>query len=150
MPAFAGLPYYDVDEGRVFEGLTLEPYSGGEPTTFTIPTSDGKLRPAERAGTFRFTVDGAACTLTAYTFEHDNSGAVFVPFLDATSGRETYGAGRYLDLEPDEDGTYTHRLQSRLPPVVRLRRPVLVPADAGREPAVRSASRPVNAWPPEG
>jgi uncharacterized protein (DUF1684 family) len=31
---------------------------------------------------------------------------VFVPFLDATSGKETYGAGRYLDLEPDEDGTY--------------------------------------------
>ena len=31
---------------------------------------------------------------------------MFVPFLDATSGGETYGAGRYLDLEPDEDGTY--------------------------------------------
>ena len=33
--------------------------------------------------------------------------AVFVPFLDATSGHETYGAGRYLDLEPEDDGTYT-------------------------------------------
>ena len=31
---------------------------------------------------------------------------LFVPFLDATSGSETYGAGRYLDLEPEEDGTY--------------------------------------------
>jgi uncharacterized protein (DUF1684 family) len=32
---------------------------------------------------------------------------VFVPFLDQTSGHETYGAGRYLDLDPDaEDGTY--------------------------------------------
>ena len=29
-----------------------------------------------------------------------------MPFLDATSGRETYGAGRYLDLEPEDDGTY--------------------------------------------
>ena len=28
------------------------------------------------------------------------------PFLDATSGHETYGAGRYLDLEPEDDGTY--------------------------------------------
>ena len=26
--------------------------------------------------------------------------------FDTTSGRETYGAGRYLDLEPEEDGTY--------------------------------------------
>ena len=29
-----------------------------------------------------------------------------MPFLDATSGTETYGAGRYLDLEPEDDGTY--------------------------------------------
>ena len=32
---------------------------------------------------------------------------MFVPFLDTTSGTETYGAGRYLDLDPDpDDGTY--------------------------------------------
>ena len=30
-----------------------------------------------------------------------------MPFRDATSGRESYGAGRYLDIEPEEDGTYT-------------------------------------------
>jgi len=29
-----------------------------------------------------------------------------VPFIDRTSGTETYGAGRYLDLEPEADGTY--------------------------------------------
>jgi len=27
---------------------------------------------------------------------------LFVPFRDATSGKETYGAGRYIDLEPEE------------------------------------------------
>jgi uncharacterized protein (DUF1684 family) len=32
---------------------------------------------------------------------------VFVPFADATSGSETYGAGRYLDIEREDDGTYT-------------------------------------------
>ena len=105
--AFEGLPYFAVDEGLVFEGLTLEPYGGSEPTSFEIPTSDGKLRPAERAGTFQFAVHSVACTLTAYTFAHDHSGSVFVPFLDGTSGKESYGAGRYLDIEPDEDGTYT-------------------------------------------
>jgi len=30
---------------------------------------------------------------------------LFVPFKDATSGKETYGAGRYLDLEPGRDRT---------------------------------------------
>ena len=105
--AFKGLPYFDVDESMVFEGLVLEPYRGDEPTSFEIPTSDGKLRPAVRAGTFRFAIDGTEQRLTAYTFEHDAEGDVFVPVLDATSGRETYGAGRYLDLEREEDGTYT-------------------------------------------
>ena len=33
--------------------------------------------------------------------------SLFVPFLDATTGTETYGAGRYLDLEPQDDGTWT-------------------------------------------
>ncbi len=53
--SFAGLPYFDVNEALAFDGLPLEPYTGSEPTSFQIPTSDGKLRPAERAGTFTFT-----------------------------------------------------------------------------------------------
>lgn len=104
--AFTGLPYYPVAEDLVFEGLTLEPYTGDEPSSFQIPTSDGKLRPAHRAGVFRFELDGAPRQLTAYTFDGGRGDSLFVPFLDETSGRETYGAGRYLDLEPDEDGTW--------------------------------------------
>ena len=104
---FEGLPYFTVDEALRFDGLALEPYGGSEPTSFAIPTSDGKLRPAERAGTFRFAVGSVPSTLTAYTFENDRSGSVFVPFLDGTSGKESYGAGRYLDIDPEEDGTYT-------------------------------------------
>ena len=104
---FPGLPYFDVDESLRFEGLTLEPYTGTEPTSFQIPTSDGKLRDAERAGTLSFELGGATQRLTGYRFERDRSGSVFVPFLDTTSGKETYGAGRYLDIDPDpDDGTY--------------------------------------------
>ncbi len=103
---FDGLPYYPVDESLVFEGLGLEPYTGSEPVSFQIPTSDNQLRPAQRAGTFRFEVDGVPSTLTGYAFEGSESGSVFVPFLDGTSGTATYGAGRYLDLEPEEDGSY--------------------------------------------
>jgi uncharacterized protein (DUF1684 family) len=104
--AFEGLPYYPVDPDLVFENLVLQPYVGDEPTSFQIPTSDGQLRPARRAGTFTFDLDGAPRRLTAYTFESSPSDSLFVPFLDQTSGHETYGAGRYLDLEPDDDGTY--------------------------------------------
>jgi uncharacterized protein (DUF1684 family) len=114
--AFAGLPYFPIDEALRFEGLALEPYVGTEPTSFAIPTSDNRLRPAVRAGTFGFEVGGTPCTLTAYRVgsahghDHDHEaeddGSVFVPFIDATSGTESYGAGRYLDLEPEDDGSY--------------------------------------------
>jgi uncharacterized protein (DUF1684 family) len=103
---FPGLPYFPVDPSRRFEGLALEPYAGDEPSAFQIPTSDGQLRPAHRAGTFTFDLDGAPRRLTAYVLDGGGDDSLFVPFLDETSGRETYGAGRYLDLEPEHDGTY--------------------------------------------
>lgn len=105
--SFEGLPYYPVDERLVFDDLRLEPYTGDEPSNFQIPTSDGKLRPAHRAGILRFELDGAPRQLTAYTFDGGDGESLFVPFLDQTSGSETYGAGRYLDLEPEFDGTYS-------------------------------------------
>ena len=105
--AFTGLPYYPVDEALVFENRVLEPYTGDEPSNFQMPTSDGQLRPAHRAGVLRFELDGATRQLTAYTFDGGEDESLFVPFLDETSGSETYGAGRYLDIEPEEDGMYT-------------------------------------------
>ena len=104
---FTGLPYYPVDPALRFDDLRLEPYTGDEPARFQIPTSDGGLRPAQRAGVFRFRLDGAERTLTAYTFEGGDGESLFVPVLDATSGTETYGAGRYLDLEREDDGTWS-------------------------------------------
>ena len=105
--AFAGLPYYAIDPDWRFEDIDLEPYTGDEPSDFQIPTSDGQLRPAHRAGVLRFDRNGDRHGLTAYTFDGGDEQSLFVPFLDATSGRETYGAGRYLDLEPEDDGTYS-------------------------------------------
>ncbi len=104
--AFNGLPYFAVDEDLVFESRTLEPYTGDEPSNFQIPTSDNQLRPAHRAGVLRFEIGGTKNQLTAYTFDGGDGESLFVPFVDQTSGTETYGAGRYLDIDPDEDGTY--------------------------------------------
>ena len=105
--AFTGLSYYDLDPGWRFEDLRLEPYDGDQPSDFQIPTSDGRLRPAHRAGVLRFERGGDRHGLTAYTFDGGDEESLFVPFLDATSGKETYGAGRYLDLEREDDGTYS-------------------------------------------
>jgi len=107
---FAGLPYFQVDEGLRFEGLTLEPYTGNEPVMFQIPTSDGRLRDAQRAGILRFDLNGAQHALTGYSFAEGGSESVFVPFLDLTSGTETYGAGRYLDLYAEDQAAEVQRL----------------------------------------
>jgi len=107
---FAGIPYFPVDEGWIVDDLALEPYTGDAPVQFEIPTTDGRLRPAERAGTFRLGLAGGPYTLTAYRLAGADGAlrdSLFVPFLDATSGVTTYGAGRYLDLEAEEDGTWT-------------------------------------------
>jgi uncharacterized protein (DUF1684 family) len=110
---FPGILYFPVDESFIAEEVVLEPYAGDEPVQFEIPTTDGRLRPAERAGVFDFILGGSPQRLTAYRIAHaggetsEPGETLFVPFLDATSGTETYGAGRYLDLELDEDGTWT-------------------------------------------
>jgi uncharacterized protein (DUF1684 family) len=106
-PTFLGLPYFAIDETLRFEGLALEPYMGSEPVSFQIPTSDGKLRDAVRAGVFRFERGGTTHTLAGYTFTQGPSDSIFVPFLDATSGTESYGAGRYLDVYTEQNGTYS-------------------------------------------
>ncbi len=106
-PGFRGLAYYPVDPAYRLGALRLERYEGGGPERFAIPTSDGALRPARRAGSFRFELGGVACRLSAYVLDEGDPEAMFVPFLDGTSGSDTYGAGRYLDLEPEPDGSYT-------------------------------------------
>ena len=84
---FAGLPYFPVDEALRFEGLTLEPYAGSEPAQFQIPTSDGKLRDAERAGVLRFDLGGARQALTGYTFAAGGSESAVAELSAAYSRR---------------------------------------------------------------
>ncbi len=97
---FTGLSYYDPNPSLVFR-LPIQPT---ERTRLTVQTSDGSQRVHERAGLVRFEVDGHEVSLALYDTGHPG---YFVPFRDATSGGETYGAGRYLDIDPNADGTVT-------------------------------------------
>ena len=57
-----------------------------------------------RWGEFRFKVGNKELVLQAYKSNPEEE-TLFVPFRDATSGKETYGAGRYLDLAPEKNRT---------------------------------------------
>lgn len=99
--AFTGLRYFPENPALRFE-LALERVTSGD--TITLDTSTGESRVFRRAGFLNFSVDGKPARLTLFV---DSNGS-FLPFRDATSGTETYGAGRYL--EPEEVGSGIFRV----------------------------------------
>jgi uncharacterized protein (DUF1684 family) len=90
---FTGLHYYAENQSLHFD-VTVERFP--EQERILMHTSTGAIQEYYRYGTFSFEVDGRPATLTV--FSSGEQGDAFVPFADATSGRETYGAGRYLAL----------------------------------------------------
>ena len=97
---FAGLNYFEPKPDLVFT-VRLDPGDGSE---IRVPTSDQREKVYRRAGRVSFDVDGKSIDVTLFDTGHPG---LFLPFRDATSGDTTYGAGRYLDLEPNDDGTVT-------------------------------------------
>lgn len=97
--SFRGLAYFEYDPAFRFK-VRLESCPAEE---VAIQTNSGDVRTYFRAGYLLFEVDGEANKLTALGRDDDEE--LFLPFADATSGRETYAGGRYLDLLlPRDDG----------------------------------------------
>ena len=65
----------------------------------------GQTVPYITKGTVRFQHEGANHELTVFGPADTSQGDyLWLPFFDATSGKETYAGGRYLDLEVGPDG----------------------------------------------
>jgi len=92
---FKGLHYYPPDIKYRFE-LELGEYT--EKDTLKIKDTKGNIRDFIRFGEFRFNIDETNCKLQAYKSELQEE-RLFIPFKDSTTGKETYPAGRYLDME---------------------------------------------------
>ena len=103
--AFKGLSYFPVDPNFQFR-VKLAVFPKQEVLRFA--TSQGTEQDYFRHGYFEFPLEGQTVRIHAYTPVQRRSSReyVFIPFRDATSGKETYGAGRYLDLEPSASGVY--------------------------------------------
>lgn len=111
---FEGPRYYEPDE-KWRLAARLDTDVGGVGDQVTLPTSTGQLRQMSVAGELVFEVDLAEHRLTAYrTHAHDGFDTLFVPFRDATSGSETYGAGRYVDLPANDEGDADYELDFNL------------------------------------
>lgn len=99
--SFSGLAYFPIDpKYRVRARLVRDP----NPQRVVLATSKGIPRNMVRTGVFEFEIEGTKQRLAAYKSvpqpgHHHEDRSLFVPFRDATSGKETYGAARYLDIE---------------------------------------------------
>lgn len=103
---FKGLDHFDLNPEYRFQ-VILHRYPS--PASLRLGTNTEERREALRYGYFEFTVRGQTCRLQVYKImdtSEGNGAYLFVPFRDATSGKETYGGGRYLDLQDNISGTY--------------------------------------------
>ena len=73
---------------------------------FDMPTSTGTLRKMERVGVLEFSLRGEPMSLAAFVGQGEALEVLFVPFTDLTTGKETYPAGRYLEIRPTSTGFY--------------------------------------------
>lgn len=102
---FEGLEYWPPDPAYYFAG-PIQFYA--DPERFTIVATSGQQRPCEKIGRIAFTIDGNRRTLQVYRLLDQPPGTdgLFLPFMDATTGKETYPAGRYINLDGPPGGPY--------------------------------------------
>ena len=95
---FEGLIHFPYDPNAVVEA-TFEPAPSLEGVDFQ--TSRGWLKRINRAGYASFTLYGKPVRLGMYTDETDPKKVKQLSafFLDEMAGHETYGVGRYMDIE---------------------------------------------------
>ncbi len=89
--AYTGMPVYDVDPSWRIEGRLDRAAPG---TTVEVADVLGHTNPSPVFGTFEFERDGETHRLVG--IGTDESSSIEFLFADRTSGRETYGAGRFV------------------------------------------------------
>lgn len=101
--AFEGLKYFDPDPKYRLEAR-LQRSSNSE--AVMVATSKGTRQLFNRVGHFDLTVYGTPVRIQAYQSAERDDPSLFIPFRDATSGKESYGAARYLDLQVEHNDEY--------------------------------------------
>ncbi len=128
---FQGLNYYPEDAAMRFD-LPVDEFP--EKEQIEMQTSTGDAQTYNRYGKIKFNVDGQEAELTVYT----NDQGYFLPFVDAQAGKETYGAGRYLEPVPVEDGKLYVDFNLAYNPYCAYDEPPDLASNAGRQPRMWS------------
>jgi uncharacterized protein (DUF1684 family) len=103
---FEGLHYFPINLNWRFEGPITQYDSI---INDTIIGTKGDLRPALRYGYFNFTINDQQHRLEIYQIVRSDTAYqnyLFLGFTDETTGKLTYGTGRYIDLTIKSDNHY--------------------------------------------
>lgn len=98
------LHFYDVDSTyKVLAGVELLKNE----KVFKMPTFDGSSSDYYRYAHINFSLNGKAIQMTLYRSVALSTNPVykdhlFLPFTDESNNKETYGGGRYIDLDTKE------------------------------------------------
>ena len=109
--SFTGLSYFPIDSSYQVPAR-LEVDSVDRETILQLDTSKRDKRRVRRIGKLRFTLalkdtPPASFELSAFIeVDAPDLTRLFVPFTDVTSNNETYGGGRYLELNKTATGLY--------------------------------------------
>ena len=108
---FKGLCYFPIDPSYQVPAR-LEVDSVDRSAILQLDTSQHQKRRVRRIGKLHFTLalkdaPPASFELTAFVeVDSPDVNRLFVPFTDVTSGNETYGGGRYLELTKTATALY--------------------------------------------
>lgn len=101
---FAGLDFYPISETYYVEAKFVRT---PKEKPFEMKTTTARKPMYVKYGVLHFEIDGVKCKLNVYQNvdfskieEYKNS--LFLPFTDLTSGVDSYGGGRYIDLKIQE------------------------------------------------
>ncbi len=100
---FPGIQYFPLNPSMKIQAR-LEAYP--QPQEVTIATAVGTEDHLLCPGILHFTIDGHDLTLQPWINTPEQR-ELFIVFTDGTSGRLTYGAGRFLSADLQDDGTAT-------------------------------------------
>ena len=110
LKGFKGLDFFPVDSTFIVIATLVKTKNA---PTFEMPTTTDRKPLYKEYGLLKFKLKGAETQLTIYQSQDDlrdekYKNYLFLPFTDDTSGNESYGGGRYMDvMTTDEkaDGT---------------------------------------------
>ncbi len=96
---FEGLDYFLIDTSYIVDAT----FTRKKGKKFNMPTTTSRAPLYRQYGFVQFELSGSLHKLTVYQNlelkkQAEHKDYLFLPFRDLTSGHESYGGGRYLDL----------------------------------------------------